>query len=164
MRLVHERDDEATLCFARGMERAGAAALTLHGRTAEQYYRGEARKDVVGLLAGQLAIPVIASGDVFSAEDIEAYWGLGACAVMVARGARGNPWMFAGYEPELEELVAVAREHTVRLYDWQPRKLVWLRKHLAWYFKGTPCALRVRKAVQSAVSLEDYLSILDSCV
>jgi len=161
MRLLYESDDAATLTFAQSMAQNGAAAVALHGRTAEQYYHGTARKDVIGLLAQEMRIPIIASGDVFSQEDIEDYWRQGAKAVMVARGARGNPWIFANKKPSLPEIVDLAREHTVRLYEWAPWKLVWMRKHLAWYFKGSAYALKVRKAVQTAITLEDYLAILD---
>jgi len=164
MRLLHESDDATTLGFAERMAQSGAAALTIHGRTAGQFYTGTARKDIVGVLARYLEIPVIASGDVYSADDIQTYWDEGASAVMAARGARGNPWIFAGDKPSLEEVVSIAREHTMRLYEWEPRKLVWMRKHLAWYFKGAPHALKVRKAVQTAVTLEDYLEILDVCL
>jgi nifR3 family TIM-barrel protein len=162
MRLVSEADED-TLAFAQSLARAGAAAVTIHGRTAEQYYRGAAQKTIVDTLAQGLTIPVIASGDVFVREDAREYLERGASAVMVARGARGNPWFFSGEEPSLAEKVAVAREHVERLFAWEPRKLVWMRKHLAWYFKGTPVALSVRKAVQTAVSLEDYLALLENC-
>lgn len=150
-----------TLTFASNMAEAGAEALTIHGRTAEQQYKGEADRAIVEQVAAELSIPVIASGDVFCGEDIHEYLSRGASAVMIARGAQGNPWIFAGCKPSLLEIIEVAREHTVRLSEWDPRKLVWMRKHLAWYFKGTPSAVRVRKAVQTAVHLEDYLSILD---
>ncbi|MDR1088900.1 MAG: tRNA-dihydrouridine synthase family protein [Coriobacteriales bacterium] len=162
MRLVSHADAD-TLAFASGLAESGAAALTIHGRTAEQYYRGAAHRSSVDTLVAGLSIPVIASGDVFSREDAREYRERGASAVMVARGARGNPWIFSGEEPDLAERVAVAREHVERLHAWEPRKLVWMRKHLAWYFKGSPVALRVRKAVQTAVSLEDYLALLESC-
>lgn len=163
MRLVSPQHRD-TLLFSRRMEQAGAAAIAIHGRTAEQYYRGVADKAVVGYLAARLDIPLIASGDVFSQEDIQEYLGRGASAVMVARGARGNPWVFSGHRPDLPKIVAVAREHTERLYACEPRKLVWMRKHLAWYFKGTPCASHVRRGVQAAVTVEEYLALIDSCL
>ncbi|MDR2035621.1 MAG: tRNA-dihydrouridine synthase family protein [Coriobacteriales bacterium] len=161
MRLVSDSAEE-TLAFARLMAQSGAAALTIHGRTASQYYHGTAQKSIVSLLSEHLPVPVLASGDVFSEADIQDYWNEGANAVMIARGARGNPWIFAGYQPSYAEIIEVAREHTERLFDWEPRKLVWMRKHLAWYFRGTPHAVQIRKAVQTAVTLEDYLSILKS--
>lgn len=164
MRLLDNSNDSTTIAFALSVAEAGAAAITLHGRTAEQMYKGSANKQVVGLLAQQSPVPVIASGDVFGAEDIQAYQELGVKKVMIARGARGNPWIFAGEIPTLSEIVAMAREHTEQLALLEPRKLVWMRKHLAWYFKGTPRAVRVRKAVQSAVTVEDYLDILENCV
>jgi len=157
-----EHSFSATLAFAKLMEESGAAALTIHGRTSSQFYRGTARRDIVGLLVQHLGIPIIASGDVFSTEDVQEYLKRGASAVLAARGARGNPWIFAGRIPDLAEIVAVSSEHATRLFEWEPRKLVWMRKHLAWYFKGSPHAVRVRKAVQTAVTLEDYLSVIES--
>ncbi len=161
MRLLSASEDASTLAFALMVEEAGAAAVTLHGRTAEQLYRGEARRDITEQVASQLSIPLIASGDVFSHEDVREYRERGAFAVMAARGARGNPWLFAHRQPSLADICAVAREHTVRLFELEPHKLVWMRKHFAWYFKGTPGAVHVRTAVQSAVTLTDYLTILD---
>lgn len=161
--LVENLEDNATLQFALNAEKAGAAALTLHGRTAAQMYKGEANREVLSLLARMLKIPLIASGDVFSTADIDDYLARGASAVMAARGARGNPWIFSHTKPSYQEVISVAREHTTRLYEWDAHKLVWMRKHLAWYFKGMPHAVGVRKAVQTAVALEDYLRILDEC-
>lgn len=161
MRLLSSVGGDDTLAFAKRVQEAGAAAITLHGRTAEQGYKGVAERETVARLASELDIPVVASGDVFTPEDIQDYFRRGVSAVMVARGAQGNPWMFAGYEPSMEERIALAREHTQRLYEWDPHKLVWMRKHLAWYFKGTPTAVRIRTAVQRAVVVEDYLAILE---
>jgi len=161
MRLVCKSNDIRTLSFAEDMVASGAQAITIHGRTAEQFYTGRARKDIAGALVRHLEIPIFASGDVCTQDDIQEYWSLGVNAVLAARGARGNPWIFSGHKPSIIEIAEVAREHTVGLYEFEPRKLVWMRKHLAWYFKGSPEALKIRKAVQTAVSLEDYLVILD---
>ena len=162
MRLVSTQSED-TLAFAEKMVKAGAAAIAVHGRTAEQFYTGTADRAIVEQLTSALEVPIIASGDVFTKADAQEYLERGARAVMIARGARGRPWIFAEDEPDLTGIIAIAREHTTRLYNWEPRKHVWMRKHLAWYFKGTPIATSIRKAVQSAVSLEDYLTILDNC-
>lgn len=163
IRLLSAADDASTVAFARMLASAGAAALTIHGRTPQQHYTGTAQRDIVNSLVSALDIPVFASGDVYTPDDIQDYRARGAQAVMVARGARGNPWIFSGEKPSQEEVVRVAREHTLGLHAWDAHKLVWMRKHLAWYFKGYPGAVSVRKAVQTAVTLDDYLAILDAC-
>lgn len=162
MRLVSSHPDALdTLAFAQALEEEGAKALALHGRTAAQSYTGRARREVITLLAQHLSIPVVASGDVYTSEDIDDYLKKGAATVMVARGAQGNPWIFARVQPSLAEIQKVAREHTKQLYQFEPHKLLWMRKHLAWYFKGTPGAVHIRKALQTATVLDDYLRIID---
>ncbi|MDR3037513.1 MAG: tRNA-dihydrouridine synthase, partial [Coriobacteriales bacterium] len=104
-----------------------------------------------------VSIGVIASGDVFSAQDVRSYReDFGADAVMAARGAQGNPWIFVGQEPTLAQRVQVAREHTVGLAQRVPHRLPSMRKHIAWYFKGTPHATSIRRAAHSCVTVSDY--------
>ncbi|MDY0340482.1 MAG: tRNA-dihydrouridine synthase, partial [Coriobacteriia bacterium] len=81
--------------FARAMEAAGAAAVCIHGRTRKQFYQDVADWDVIAAVKQAVAVPVIGSGDVFSAEDASAMFArTGVDAVMIARGAQGNPWIF----------------------------------------------------------------------
>jgi nifR3 family TIM-barrel protein len=166
-----------TCCdFARMCEQAGAAAVAVHGRTAEQGYKGSSDRDAVGRVAAAVSIPVIASGDVFSAQDVAYYLNeQGSAAVMVARGAQGNPWIFAqarallagdeegaAHVPTVAERAAIAREHTTVLAQLNPRRLPSMRKHIAWYFKGTKCATAVRRQVNICVTLSDYEVLFDA--
>lgn len=162
-----------TLDFARMAEDAGVAALCVHGRSAEQHYQEQADKQLVCELAQALVVPVIATGDVMDAYDVRDYLRCGVSGVMIARGALGNPWIFrqaqallAGDEqaatvtPSVAEIVRLASDHIRMLYAHDPKKLVWMRRHLAWYLKGMPHAATLRRRLQSCVSLDDYLSLL----
>ncbi|MDR2108354.1 MAG: tRNA dihydrouridine synthase DusB [Coriobacteriales bacterium] len=152
--------------FARRAEQCGVAAVAVHGRTAAQLYHGSADRAIVGRVAAALRIPVIASGDVFTRADAEDYLQhYGARAVMVARGAQGNPWIFSGSQKNVkiavEERVRVANRHTVELAALFPERLSSMRKHIAWYFRGTPHATAIRRAVNQCVCLRDYEALFE---
>ena len=84
------------LDFAKKMEDAGASAVTIHGRTREQFYAPKADWEAIARVKEALEIPVIGNGDIFSAQDALAMLRETGCdAVMVARGAQGNPWIFS---------------------------------------------------------------------
>ncbi|MDR1422151.1 MAG: tRNA-dihydrouridine synthase [Coriobacteriales bacterium] len=176
----YELDEDIAVEFARRAQQCGMAALAIHGRTAQQFYHGSADRELIGRVVAAVEIPVIASGDVFTRDDIRFYREeQGARAVMVARGAQGNPWIFSAGStlstgknpsdgvPDLGERVRIAREHTRGLATCYPRRLASMRKHTAWYFRGTPQAGALRRAVQTCVSLADYEAlfswILDEC-
>jgi nifR3 family TIM-barrel protein len=146
--------------FAREMEAAGAAAIAVHGRTRGQFYRGHADWEVIAEVKAAVGVPVIGSGDVFSADDALAMLErTGADAVMVARGAQGNPWIFREARalidggkrlapPTAAERVGMAREHAAALVAFAGEHAVSrMRKHVAWYVTGLPGASRVRDAV-----------------
>ena len=94
-RLGWEQDRINLLEFALRMEEAGAAALAVHARTREQMYSGKADWSAIAEVKNVLSIPVIGSGDVFTAEDANRMLRETGCDfVMIARGALGNPWIF----------------------------------------------------------------------
>ncbi len=157
-----ELDDDIALDFAKMAEQCGVAAVAVHGRTAKQFYHGESDRETAARVKQAVSIPVIASGDVFSQKDIDYYLdNCGVDAVMVARGARGNPWIFAGIEPTIEQRVNIAIEHTKGLARLLPNRLPSMRKHIAWYFKGMPHAADVRRSVNDCHSTEDYIALLN---
>lgn len=161
----YELDEDIAVDFARMAESCGVAAVAVHGRTARQFYHGQSDREVIARVAQAVSIPVIASGDVFTREDIREYRErYGASAVMVARGARGNPWIFAADEhgaPSLEERVRVAHEHTVGLARVAPRRLASMRRHISWYFTGTPHATAIRRAAHDCAGLRDYEALFE---
>ena len=88
-------DDCNAVEFAKRMEDCGAAAIAVHGRTREQYYGGKADWDIIRQVKEKVGIPVIASGDIFTPEDAAACLEQTGCdGLMLARGVRGNPWLF----------------------------------------------------------------------
>jgi len=159
--------------FAQAMEAAGAAAVAVHGRTRDQFYHGHADWDVIAQVKAAVDIPVIGSGDIFTAADVVAMFErTGVDAVMVARGAQGNPWIFAqarslidrGEElppPTGLERIDMAREHAQALVAFGgERAFTRMRKHVAWYVTGMPGATRVRDAVNHVGSYRELDDLL----
>jgi nifR3 family TIM-barrel protein len=159
--------------FACAMEAAGASALCVHGRTRQQFYRGTADWDVIAAVKAVVSVPVIGSGDVFSATDAKAMLDRTGCdAVMVARGAQGNPWIFREARalidrdevlapPSALERVAMAREHARALVAFGGEHAVTrMRKHVGWYITGIPGASRVRDRVNHVVSSAELDALL----
>jgi len=159
--------------FARRMEDAGAAAIAVHGRTRSQFYHGKADWDVIADVKSAVSVPVIGSGDVFSAGDaLDMLERTGVDAVMVARGAQGNPWIFREARalidrgevlapPSAFERIDMAREHAAALVEFAgERAFARMRKHVAWYIKGMPGATHMRDLAFEAESypaLDDLL-------
>ena len=90
--------------FAKAMEEAGASAIAIHGRTREQYYSGKADWDIIAAVKQNVSIPVIGNGDIFTPQDAERMIKYTHCdAIMVARGAQGNPWIFKNIKEHLRK-------------------------------------------------------------
>ena len=159
--------------FARAMEAAGAAAIAVHGRTRQQHYTGTADWDVIAAVREAVSVPVIGSGDVFSATDARAMLErTGVDAVMIARGARGNPWIFREARalidsgeriepPSRLERIDMARRHAAALNAFDtPRAFVRIRAHLSFYVAGLPGASYVRRRANAITRYEDLDALL----
>jgi nifR3 family TIM-barrel protein len=159
--------------FARAMEAAGASALAVHGRTRAQFYRGIADWSVIARVKEAVDVPVIGSGDIMSAEDAVAMLErTGVDAVMVARGAQGNPWIFrqartlidtgaVADPPTPFERIDMAREHATALVEqFGERAFVRMRKHVAWYVSGIPGATYVRERANKVGSSRELDELL----
>jgi nifR3 family TIM-barrel protein len=159
--------------FAGAMEAAGASALAVHGRTRGQFYRGSADWETIAQVKSAVSVPVFGSGDVFSAADVVAMIErTGVDAVMVARGAQGNPWIFREARALLEtgeacapptpiERIEMAREHARALVAFGgERAVVRMRKHVAWYIADMPGASLMRTRVNDMRSYADLESLL----
>ena len=128
--------------IARIAQDNGASLIALHGRTKVQRYNYEADWDAIGELKQAMSVPVIGNGDVRSPEDIDAIKAHTGCdAVMIGRGAVGNPWIFARKdrnELNFDEITATIRLHLQEMlaYYGDPHGLVLFRKHLRRYLSG----------------------------
>lgn len=126
--------------FAPRLERAGIDAVTIHGRTKTQGYAGTADWDKIAEVKKILKIPVIANGDIKSADDIQKCLEITrADGVMIGRGALGNPWILANSNLQIviSDLVkTIIRHAELHLAHYGERGMVTLRKHLPWYFHG----------------------------
>lgn len=165
--------EELAVPFAIMAQEAGAAAVTVHGRYAMQYYSGRADWDVIGEVKRAVSIPVIGNGDVQSGRDAMALMDQTGCdAIMVARAAEGNPWVFADIKaafagnetvlpPTFGERIAMARRHAGMLAKREGKSLVRMRKHAMWYLAGLPHASAARREINSCQTLDDFNRVFD---
>lgn len=143
-------DSETAVEFAKILEENGAAAITVHGRTREQFYSGTADWGVIRRVKENVSVPVIGNGDIFKAEDAERMLSETGCdGIMVARGAQGNPFLFrqiqeqlikgeVTYHPDERERLTVALAHIRGIAEDKGERIGMkeARKHMAWYMKG----------------------------
>ncbi len=161
---------------------AGAAAVALHARTAEQAYGGSARWEAIRELVEALpGVPVLGNGDIWTADDaLRMVAETGCAGVVVGRGCLGRPWLFAHLDaaftgrplPELPTLGEVAdlfAEHAVQLAEHmgEDRGVRDLRKHVTWYFQGFPVGGDFRRDLnrtRTIAEVERLLGGLDRSV
>ena len=162
--------------FAKMAQDAGAAALTVHGRTRAQFYSGHADWDIIAQVKRAVTIPVTGNGDIFCADDaVKLFEQTGCDAVMVARGALGNPFLFreilhliqtgghlapAPADIRMETLMRQARMAVSAKGEHIAMRQ--MRKHTAWYFKGFSGAAKLRDAAVRLETLSDLESLIDA--
>lgn len=162
--------------LARLVVDAGAAAVTVHGRTRSQFYTGKADWGIIAAVKKAVNVPVIGNGDIWNPQDALAMMEQTGCdGVMIGRAALGNPWIITKIvhflktgdllpDPALEERVATALRHLDLLVEIKGEKVaVWeMRKHAAWYMKGLRGASRLRELVNKARSKEEIRKIFNA--
>jgi tRNA-dihydrouridine synthase B len=162
-------DDKDILDFAVEIEKAGAGAISLHGRTKKQGYSGKANWERIGEVKKLLSIPLIANGDVNSQEDVQKCLEVtDADGVMIGRGALGNPWIFRtpntnSQTPDIDEIKKVVLRHAelhLERYG-EENGLTTFRKHLALYFKGIPGIKKLRAELVQVSTLDELSVILN---
>lgn len=160
--------------IAKIAEANGASAVAVHGRTREQYYSGKADWDIIKQVKAVVNIPVIGNGDVFTPQDAKNLLEYTGCdAIMVGRGAQGNPWIFKRIlhylhtgeilpEPTAEERVEKALRHAEMLIDYKGEYIGIreMRKHMAWYMKGLPGAAELRGKLNHAENRAELEALL----
>ena len=162
--------------IAKIAEDCGISAIAIHGRTREQYYSGKAVWDIIRQVKENVSIPVIGNGDVFEVEDAINMLNQTNCdAIMIGRGAQGNPWIFKRInhymqtgeilpEPTLEEKINTAKKHLKLAVEEHGEYVAVreMRKHIAWYLKGLRNSARVRDEINKIESYEEVVNKLES--
>lgn len=151
-------------------EQAGAAAITVHGRTRAQYYKPPVDYDIIRRVREAVEIPVIANGDIDSVESAKRAVELTGCElIMIGRASLGNPWIFSQintyfenpeakiFEPSLEEKLDVMVEHISKMVEYKGEHMALLqaRKLVVGYFKGMRGAAALRNEAGKISTLDD---------
>lgn len=174
MRLGWDDASRNAVEIARMAEAVGVDAVAVHGRTREQFYSGNADYAAIAEVKRAVNIPVIVSGDIRRSADLARALDItGADAVMIGRGAQGNPWIFpqlihwlrTGDElppPTLTERAQVILRHLGLLVGYKGEYIGTreMRKHAAWYTRGLKGSAELRERFNRAASREEFVNIL----
>ena len=155
-------------------ESAGAAAITVHGRTRQQYYKPPVDYDIIRTVRESVSVPVIAKGDIDSAERAKEVMDITGCdLVMIGRATLGNPWIFSQinaylenpnvkiHTPDLEERLGVMIEHIGKMVEYKGEHMAMLqaRKLVVGYFKGMKGAAALRNEAGKIKTLDDLYEL-----
>lgn len=170
MRIGWDDDHINVVDFAKRIESTGVAAVAVHGRTREQMYMGRADWSYIKAVKDSLSIPVIGNGDVWTPEDaLRMMQETGCDAVMIGRGAQGNPWIFERTnhylrtgelrpEPTYLERLDMLLKHFELLCRYKGAALGVreIRTHAGWYMRGMPEAAYWRNRVNTIHTVESF--------
>lgn len=174
IRIGYDFDSINCVEIAQLIERAGASAIAVHGRTRSQMYEGKADWKIIADVKAAVKIPVIGNGDVRSVEDAKRMLEeTGVDAVMIGRAALGNPWLIKQVvqsletgviieEPTYQEKIAQCLSHAKKLMEIEPEKVAMfqMRGHAPWYIKGLKSSARVKNELSKINTFEELKTIL----
>jgi len=173
LRLGWDENSINVLDMARRAEDAGISEITVHGRTRQQQYAGEANWDYIARVKQLVKIPVLGNGDIFSAEDgMCRLKETGVDGLMIARGAMGNPWLFSqlkalvaggeAYVPTVKDKIDMALRHYEMLLAWKSQRIAVneMRKHIGWYLHGVRGAAQMRARINLMDDPEEVFQVL----
>lgn len=162
--------------IAKIAESCGVAAVAVHGRTREQFYSGKADWDIIRQVKEAVQIPVIGNGDIFTPQDAKRMMDETGCdGLMIARGARGNPWLFARTnhyldtgellpEPDADEIARMILRHAEMQVEMKGEEngMKEMRKHIAWYTAGLPHSASIRRECNELETIEELKKMLET--
>lgn len=160
--------------IAKIAESCGISAVAVHGRTREQYYSGKADWDIIRQVKENVKIPVIGNGDIFTPEDAKAMMEETGCdGLMIARGAKGNPWIFSRINhylntgeilppPDAEEIKRMLLRHAALQIEYKGEVMGMkeMRKHVAWYTAGLPHSSALRNEANQVETYEEFCRLI----
>lgn len=175
MRLGWDAEHPVAEALAHICQEEGVDAITVHGRTREQFYSGKADWEAIARVKRSVHIPVFGNGDLNTAEEaLRCMKESGVDGVSIARGATGNPWIFSRFarlkqglpapEPTGRERIDTAMRHARMLSEWKGEDVAIreMRKHAAWYTRGMYGAAQMRPALYAAETLDELQSAFDA--
>jgi len=164
-RMGYYENQNVAVEFAKMCEEAGASAITIHGRTKEQMYSGRANYDVIKDVVSAVKIPVIGNGDVVDKSSYEQMLKTGVAAVMIGRGALGNPELFSellGKPQKVNKLQQIKEHYEILQQSIEEKYLVQLfKKHLLWYVSGFKNSVAIKRSIVLLNNFEEIYAILE---
>jgi len=168
-----DKDSINAVSFAKTMENSGVSAVTVHGRTKDQFYSGDADYEIIKKVRDAVKIPVIANGDVTDFESAKNILSKTGCSsFMIGRGSLGNPFVFkeikAGFDGkscvfDLSEKKRALIHHIELMEEYKPEGLgaPEMRKHFAWYLKGIPHSNKLKAEAFSVKTYKEMKNLVN---